>query len=115
MSKHITFINHNKPQSGINGSSLQGYVKTSRAYLEMLFGPPLTDPVDDYKTKYEWHIEIKHDGETQGFVAIYDYKSDHSDDVGEEIHWHVGAKGPYLSLEVVDFITTGKYHEVKLG
>lgn len=115
MSKQITFLSHHKPQRGINGSSLQGYIKSSRAYLEMLFGPPLPEAPDEYKTNYEWHVEVKHDGETQGFVAIYDYKSDHSDDIGEEIHWHVGAKGPYLALEVVDFIKTGKHHEVKLS
>ena len=112
---NIQFISHHKPHKGVNGTSLQGYVQCSRAYLEMLFGPPLPEPPDEYKTSYEWHIEVKHDGETSGFVAIYDYKSDHSDDIGEEIHWHVGARGSNLALEVVDFIKTGKHHEVKLS
>lgn len=113
MSKRIQFISHHKRNKGVNGTSLQGYVKTSRAYLEMIFGPPITD-VDEYKTSYEWHVEVKHDGESQGFVTIYDYKSDHSDDVGEEIHWHVGGKGPNLALEVVDFIKTGEHHLIKV-
>ena len=113
MSKNISFISHHKPQRGITGTSLQSYLKASRAHLEMLFGPPLDEPVDDYKTSYEWHVEVKHDGESRGFVAIYDYKSDHSDDIGEEIQWHVGAKDVYLASEVVDFATTGKTFKVE--
>lgn len=113
--KNIQFISQSQPHSGVNGSSLQGYLLASRAYLEMLFGPPLPEPPDEYKTSYEWHVEIKHDGESKGVVAIYDYKSDHSDDIGEEIHWHIGAKGPTLALEICDFVKTGKHHEVKLS
>lgn len=111
MPDHIEFISKSEPSKLITGSGLAGYVKCSRAHLEALFGPPLpTKYVDEYKTSYEWHVEVNHDGETVGGVAIYDYKSDHSDDVGEEIHWHLGSKTNTLALEVTDFITTGNKH-----
>ena len=111
MEKNITFTSHRESQKGINGTSLQGYAKASRSYLEMLFGPPLSDVVDENKTSYEWHISIKHGQEEIGFVSVYDYKSDSSIDPGEEINWHVGAKNPYHASEVIDFITTGKFHK----
>ena len=114
MDKKITFTSHHKPQRGITGTSLQGYAKATRSYLEMLFGPPLNEPVDDYKTSYEWHISIKESQDVTGFVSIYDYKSDSSDDPEEVINWHIGAKNTYHAEEVIDFITTGKTYEVNV-
>ena len=113
MDKKISFISHNKPQSGITGTSLQGYVLAKRSYLEMLFGPSLTESSPDNKTTYEWHIELKHGEESIGFVALYDYKSDSSDDANEEINWHVGAKNETHAMEVISFITTGKTYLVE--
>lgn len=112
MEKNTTFTSHNESQKGINGTSLQGYAKASRVYLEMLFGPPLSELADEYKTSHEWHISIKHGQEEPAFVSIYDYKSDSSDDPGEEIHWHIGAKNSHHADQVIDFITTGKTFKV---
>lgn len=114
MEKNITFTSHHKSQKGITGTSLQGYAKASRSYLEMLFGPPLSEPVDDYKTSYEWHISVKNYSAVIGFVSIYDYKSDSSDDPEEEIHWHIGAKNLDDASAVINFITTGKTYEVNV-
>ena len=109
MPEHIEFISQSEPSKLITGSGLSGYVKCSRAHLEALFGPPLpTKYIDEYKTSYEWHVLIRHNGHDTGAVAIYDYKSDHSDDIGEEIHWHLGSKTKTLALEITDFITHGK-------
>ena len=113
MERNITFINHLKAQKSITGTSLKGYAPASRAYLEMLFGPPLAEPGPDDKTTYEWHIELKHGEDTVGFVALYDYKSDSSDDPREEINWHVGAKNETHAMEVISFITTGKTYLVE--
>lgn len=105
----ITFTGLSKPSKNITGSSLSGYVKTNRKYLEMLFGPPL-EPGPDDKTIYEWHVDVHHDEEYAGTVAIYDYKSDHSEDPDEDIHWHLGSKSKYHAMEVEDFILTGQKH-----
>jgi hypothetical protein len=109
MSKHTVFKSTHEPSKHITGSSLSGYVKCSRAFLESCFGPPLDRKyVDEYKTFYEWHVEIEHDGEFSGAVAIYDYKSDHSDDIGEEIVWHLGSKQKQHADQLVEFMTNGK-------
>lgn len=113
MERKISFINHSKPQPNITGTSLKGYAPASRVYLEMLFGPPLAEPSSDGKTTYEWHIELKHGESTVGFVSLYDYKSDSSDDEKEKINWHVGAKNDTHAMEVISFITTGKTHLVE--
>ncbi len=111
MPEHIEFISQARNSKLIVGTGLSGYVKCSRAHLEALFGPPLPDDcIDTYKTSYEWHVHVKHDGHEIGAVAIYDYKSDHSDDIGEEIHWHIGSKTNSLALEVTEFINTGNKH-----
>jgi hypothetical protein len=107
MGKHIEFISKSKPSKYIVGSGLAGYVQTTRRHLEGCFGPPLDSKyIDQYKTTAEWHVEIKHDGDIVGAVAIYDYKSDSSDNPDEEIHWHLGCKTKNLALEITDFITT---------
>lgn len=107
MGKHIEFISKNKPSKYIVGSGLAGYVQTTRRNLEECFGPSLDSKyIDQYKTTAEWHVEIKHDGDIVGAVAIYDYKSDHSDNPDEVIHWHLGCKTKNLALEITDFITT---------
>jgi hypothetical protein len=108
MSKHIVYKSTNEPSKHITGSGLSGYFKCSRAHLEACFGPPLDRKyVDEYKTSYEWHIEIEHDGEFSGAVAIYDYKSDHSDDIGEEIHWHLGSKQKQHAEQLVEWVSNG--------
>jgi hypothetical protein len=108
MSKHIQFISKSKPSKHVVGSGLAGYVQTTRRHLESCFGPPLNENyIDQYKTTAEWHVEIKHDSEIVGAVAIYDYKSDTTNDPDEVIHWHLGCKTKNLALEVTDFITTG--------
>lgn len=103
--KRTTFTSLSKPSKNITGSSLSGYVEATRRHLINLFGPPLPgDDVDEYKTTYEWHIDIAKDDEYVGTVSIYDYKSDHSPDPDESIHWHLGSKSKWDAYLVQDFI-----------
>lgn len=81
-----------KPTSDINGTSLQGEVRTTRDKLVAAFGEPNL-PGDDYKVSTEWGILFE-----DGTVAtIYDYKetSRYDPSYPDELDpsfddWHVG-------------------------
>ena len=112
MGKHIEYISLNKPSKLIRGSGFAGYVDCTYSKLVGMFDEPMI-PTDGYKTSAEWHIEVRHDGEVKGVVAIYDYKQHkgYSKD-GLETHditrWHLGAKNEWIAGELAAFITHPK-------
>jgi hypothetical protein len=80
-----------------------------------MFGEPMI-PTDGYKTSAEWHIEIHHDNELKGVVAIYDYKSCKTYsadglDTEDITEWHLGAKSNWLAADLLHFIKHPKTQE----
>lgn len=80
-----------------------------------MFGEPML-PTDGYKTSAEWHIEIHHDNELKGVVAIYDYKQSVSYSRGglntEDItEWSLGAKSNRLATDLLYFIKEPRSQE----
>ena len=109
MGKHVEYISKHKPSKLIRGSGFAGYLECTYDHLVALFGEP-TIPTDGYKTSAEWHVEIHHDGEVKGAVAIYDYKEHvgYSEDGLETQHitsWHVGSKNNWLAADLINFVT----------
>jgi len=60
-------------------------------------------------------VEIQHDHETVGAVAIYDYKNPAPEDPDEPHHWHVGSKKKSHALELIDFVTSSRKHVAKIS
>ena len=76
----------------INGTHLQGHIHCDYDKLTEVFGYPLSEGFDDYKSDAEWHIFFN-----DGTVAtIYNYKNgrNYLGDAGkhpEEItYWNIG-------------------------
>ena len=117
MGKHVEYISLNKPSKLIRGSGLAGYVECTYKQLVDLFDEP-TIKTDGYKTSAEWHIEVRHDGEIKGVVAIYDYKThkNYREDGLETqdiTHWHLGAKNNWMAAELIAFITHPRMQTVE--
>lgn len=115
MSKHITYTSINKPSKHITGSGFAGHLTCSYNHLVNMFGEPII-PTDGYKTSAEWHIEIHHDNELKGVVAIYDYKQCRSYsrdglDTEDITEWHLGAKSNWLAADLLHFIKHPKTQE----
>lgn len=78
----------------IEGTSLQGFVKTTYAKLTSIFGEPNWGPTD--KTNSEWVLEF-----SDGTVAtIYDWMMDSTPH--GEYNWHVGGHSRAALYHVVD-------------
>ena len=82
----------NTPTINTNGTHLQGHIHCNYDKLTEVFGVPLSEGYDDYKSDAEWHIEFN-----DGTVAtIYNYKNgrNYLGDQGkypEEItYWNIG-------------------------
>ena len=70
----------------INGTSLKGYITTTRRHLESLFGPPDEDDRD--KVTCQWRLLFP-----SGVVAtIYDWKRYCAMPMDGEYRWHIGGK-----------------------
>lgn len=67
------------------GTSLQGYVRTTRRQLEEVFGPAIEHEGWD-KVTTQWILRIG--GGT--IVTIYDYKEATPPAMDEEYDWHIG-------------------------
>jgi predicted dehydrogenase len=88
--------------SAANGTSLQGYVRTTYAHLVALFGEPM-GPGD--KTTAEWILEFD-----DGTVAtIYDWKE--LETPMDVYNWHVGGKRGAMVVAMVQEALDG-YIEV---
>ena len=62
------------------GTSLQGYISTTKGELVKAFGKPTYEALDDDKTSIEWVLQFE-----DGTIAtIYDYKREGSGYYGEE-------------------------------
>ena len=110
----ISFVSKRKPSKLIRGASLSDYMVATKRELHMMFHEPLsTDYIDEYKTTHEWHVEIQHDGETVGAVAIYDYKNPAPEDPDTPHMWHVGSKKMTHAMELIDFVTSSRKHVAK--
>lgn len=70
----------------VNGTSLRGYIKTTRAAIEAVFGAP--DETYDDKVTTEWDIQFE-----DGTIAtIYDWKLGFAPGMDEKYEWHIGGK-----------------------
>jgi len=94
-------------KNALNGSSLQGYVRTSINQLNSLFNVKKHKPSGDGKVKHEWEIEIIQKNQHSTYITIYDYK-DWPIDKDEIFPFHVGAKnevdanfGTKIMLEIL--------------
>lgn len=78
----------------INGTSLQGYITTTRRNLTALFGEP--DEQDMDKVTCEWRLRFP-----SGVVAtIYDWKRYSFMPMDMEYAWHIGGKSTAAVAEV---------------
>lgn len=101
----ISFISRHKPSKLITGGGLIDYVDASKRELFEMFDKPLDDKyIDEYKTSHEWHIEVTHNDQPAGAVAIYDYKSLAPDDPDEPHRWHLGGRDRHVAWELIEFI-----------
>jgi len=74
-----------------NGTSLQGYVETTRAHLVHVFGDPaMDDPHSWDKVTTEWVIRFFDTDET--IATIYDWKryEEGPPAIHESYVWHIG-------------------------
>lgn len=81
----------------INGTSLMGYVTTTRAHIESVFGEPTSWGIGD-KVTTEWGILFDN-----GTVAtIYDWKryEEGQPEMDEVYEWHIGGG----NLEAVTYV-----------
>ena len=81
-----------------NGTSLQGYCKTTYSTLVDKLGEPLVGFSGDGKSTCEWIIEFPDD--TVG--TIYDWKT--GETPKEEYNWHIGGKGGSIVNKVGEFL-----------
>ncbi len=101
----MKIITTNNPTTDVNGTSLQGYVRTNFSNIESKLGPAL-DGSD--KTTAEWYLEFE-----DGTVAtIYDWKEESTP--LSDYNWHIGGHDPSivdkvgeaLELSVFDYRTS---------
>lgn len=79
----------NTPDVDINGTSLKGYITTTRRGLNLAFGN--VDRHEGDKTQYEWALRFEVGHEIPDVVAtIYDYKEYQDIDLDTPYQWHIG-------------------------
>jgi hypothetical protein len=89
----MQYITHNEDDSiNSNMTCLRGHITTSYANLVQVFGEPMADGFDDYKSDAEWVVQFE-----DGLVAtIYNYKNgkNYCGDQGTPTHlikdWNIG-------------------------
>jgi len=81
----------------INGTSLQGTIRTTRAHIESVFGAPTYDNGDpEDKVITEWQLTFDN-----GVIAtIYDWKNYAKVGMNDPYDWHIGGKD-YRAVEAV--------------
>jgi len=87
------FLTHNDIDINISGTGLLAYLhELSYARIVDMFGEPLKEHFDDFKTDAQWNIKFP-DGE---IASIYNYKSGrnykgpNAPDVKDITTWHIG-------------------------
>ena len=87
----------------ISGTSLQGYVTTTRAELNKAFGTVEPSPFGD-KVIFEWDLHFENEDETL-VATIYDYKEERELGIDEVYEWHIGG----TSYEAVIQVTSALF------
>jgi hypothetical protein len=78
--------------NAVVGTSLAGYIQTTRATIETIFGKPTFENPFEDKVTTEWVVEVTdNDGETI-VATIYDWKRyEQGAPMSDElIYWHIG-------------------------
>jgi hypothetical protein len=88
---------------GLSGTSLRGYITTTRAHIETVFGSPTIDLGVDgrgSKTTTEWYLLFE-DGTR---ATIYDWKryEDGAPEMDERYEWHIGGDSLFAVSRVVE-------------
>ena len=73
----------NNNKIDVNGTSLQGYVKTTYGKIVEKLGKPTFEGSPDDKTTAEWHV-----ANGKVVATIYDYKEGRTPK--GEYEWHIG-------------------------
>jgi hypothetical protein len=79
----------NSPEIDINGTSLKGYITTTRRGLNLAFGN--VDRYEGDKVQYHWTLLFEVGNGIPDIVAdIYDYKEYQDIDLDTPYRWHIG-------------------------
>jgi hypothetical protein len=79
----------NSPEIDINGTSLKGYITTTRRGLNLAFGT--VDRYEGDKVQYHWTLLFEVGNGIPDIVAdIYDYKEYEDIDLDTPYQWHIG-------------------------
>jgi hypothetical protein len=105
MSITFDFIqNHNELGFiDIGNTHLVGYIQCTYEDLVHLFGNPLEDGFDNYKSDAEWHLQLA-DGR---IATIYNYKNGKNYcgalgmDAKDITKWHVGSKNASVIADII--------------
>jgi hypothetical protein len=98
----MKFTNH----ASVNGTCLQGYVKTTYHHLVSAFGQPEFGPNNHTgdKVTCEWCLRFE-----DGTVAtIYEWKNGFTPMGMEE--WHIGGNSRYAVERVLEVLEKGYHH-----
>jgi hypothetical protein len=101
----MQFITHNEDDSiHTSGTCLRGHITTSYANLVDVFGQPMKDGFDDYKSDAEWVVQFE-----DGSVAtIYNYKNgmNYCGSEGTPTHrihdWNIGGYDTAVVTYIID-------------
>ncbi len=89
----------------INETHLVGYISCTYESLIHLFGKPLEDGFDNYKSDAEWHLQFA-DGR---IATIYNWKNgkNYCGELGMEpkdiTMWHVGSKTASVVQDIISY------------
>ena len=98
--------------ASVNGTCLQGYVKTTLRVLKSILGKPEYEEEYGYpmdKVTTEWNLTFP-----CGTVAtIYDWKLPRQPSYDEEYEWHVGGNGKIAEVLVNRLINGEEKYEIE--
>ena len=88
---------------GLSGTSLRGYIETTRAHIETVFGSPTIDHGENgggYKCTTEWYLLFE-DGTR---ATLYDWKryEEGAPKMDEHYEWHIGGDSLFAVSRVVE-------------
>ena len=98
----MKFMTLSENDSDMNGTSLQGYIETTREHIETVFGSPSISLGNDSGSKVttEWCVLFE-DGTR---VTVYDWKryEDGAPEMDELLDWHIGGDSLFAVSRVVE-------------
>ena len=77
----------------ISGTSLQGYITTTRRSLNRAFGQVERDEFAD-KVQYQWTFQFEVYGQPDVIADIYDYMEYQDIPLDTLYQWHIGGNSP---------------------